>query len=75
MGEPGQVKQLTLTQQIALQKVQEELALARRNFNRAQDRYHRVLGECGMEIGVNYDVSPDGVVTRAAEQPTLEKVD
>jgi hypothetical protein len=62
--------QLTLTQQIALQKVSEEVALARRNLARAQERQQKVLAECGVEPG-NYNMGPDGVLT-VVETPKVE---
>lgn len=68
-----EAKQLTLTQQIALAKVYEEVDLARRNLRRAQDRFDRVLIECGLQVGVDYDVSPDGVVTQQGREiPAIE---
>ena len=67
------VKQLTLTQQIALQKCQEELALARRNLNRAQGRFNHVLTECGLEPGIDYDVTPDGIVTVVVQEDPSPK--
>jgi hypothetical protein len=57
--------QLTLTQQIALQKVYEEVALARRNLNRAEERFGRVARECNLDPEINYNITPDGVLTVA----------
>jgi hypothetical protein len=62
-------KRLTLTQQIALQKVYEEVALARRQLTRAQGRFEQVATDCGLDPAVNYDIGPDGVVMLAAVQP------